>query len=97
MLNPTPADKMVDLEGHPYFLWDCDMTLTELQSGLQDPDPEVRAYLVGKLMRQGQARRRLHVRLSEGDPGALAAPGALPGKHPAVLDVAVRSLGSSLQ
>jgi len=54
MLNPTPADKMVDLEGHPYFLWDCDMTLTELQRGLQDTDPEVRAYLVAKLMRQAK-------------------------------------------
>ena len=54
MLSPTPIETMVDAEGHPYFLWDSDMTLAEFRSGLQDPDPEVRAYLVGKLMRQAK-------------------------------------------
>jgi hypothetical protein len=30
------------------------MTLSEFQAGLHDPDPEVRAYLMGKLMRQAK-------------------------------------------
>lgn len=54
MLSPTPAEKLVDSQGRPYFLWDCDMTLDELRDGLRDPDPAVRAYLVGKLMRQAK-------------------------------------------
>jgi hypothetical protein len=54
MLSPTPADKIVDSQGRPYFLWDCDMTLDELREGLRDPEPEARAYLIGKLMRQAK-------------------------------------------
>jgi hypothetical protein len=54
MLSPTPAEHLVDKEGHPYFLWDCDMTLDEFREGLRRPDPEARAYLVGKLMRQAK-------------------------------------------
>jgi hypothetical protein len=30
------------------------MTLDEFRRGLKDPNPEVRAYLVGKLMRQAK-------------------------------------------
>ena len=54
MLNPTRAEDLIDREGHPYFLWDSEMTLEEFRSGLRDPDPEVRAYLTGKLMRQAK-------------------------------------------
>lgn len=54
MLSPTPPEKLVDSQGHPYFLWDTEMTLAEFQSSLKDPDPEVRGYLVGKLMRQAK-------------------------------------------
>ena len=54
MLNPTPPDRLTDEQGRPYFLWDCDLTLAQFQQGLQDPDPEIRAYLVGKLMRQAK-------------------------------------------
>jgi len=54
MLAPTPADRLVDAQGRPYFLWDCEMTLDELRARLADPDPEVRAYLIGKLMRQAK-------------------------------------------
>ena len=39
MLSPTPPEKMVDTQGRPYFLWDCDMTLDEFRQGLADPDP----------------------------------------------------------
>ena len=54
MLNPTSPDRLTDRQGHPYFLWDSEMTLDEFRRGLQDPNPEVRAYLVGKLMRQAK-------------------------------------------
>jgi hypothetical protein len=53
-LNPTPREKLLDSQGRPYFLWDCDLTLEKFQQGLRDPDPDVRAYLVGKLMRQAK-------------------------------------------
>ena len=54
MLHFTPAERLTDREGRPYFLWDCNLTLAEFQEALRDPDPDVRAYLVGKLMRQAK-------------------------------------------
>lgn len=54
MLNPTPRDQMLDAKGRPYFLWDCDLDLDAFEDRLQDPDPEIRAYFLGKLMRQAK-------------------------------------------
>ena len=54
MLNFTPANQLTDGLGRPYFLWDCDLTLDQFRQALDDPDPEVRAYLTGKLMRQAK-------------------------------------------
>lgn len=54
MLSPTPPELLADAEGHPYFLWDSEMTLEDFRKGLQDPDADVRAYLLGKLMRQAK-------------------------------------------
>ncbi len=54
MLSPTPPEALTDAEGRPYFLWDCDLTVAQLQERLVDPDPEVRAYFVAKLMRQAK-------------------------------------------
>lgn len=54
MLSPTPREKLLDSEGRPYFLWDCDLTLEEFQERLRDPDANLRAYFVGKLMRQAK-------------------------------------------
>ena len=54
MLNPTPGEFLTDTFHRPYFLWDCDLTLEEFRQGLEDPDVEVCAYLVGKLMRQAK-------------------------------------------
>jgi len=54
ILNPTAPDRMVDAAGRPYFLWDVDMTPEWFRAGLRDPDLDVRAYLVGKLMRQAK-------------------------------------------
>lgn len=53
-LAPTPLDRLVDANGRPYFLWDEDLTLDMFRDRLIDPDPEVRAYYVGKLMRQAK-------------------------------------------
>lgn len=54
MLSFTPAERLTDGRGRPYFLWDSDLSLEQFKGALQDPDPEVRAYLVGKLMRQAK-------------------------------------------
>ena len=54
VLNPTPPDRLTDAEGRPYFLWDMNMSLDAFRAALRDDDPEVRAYLVGKLMRQAK-------------------------------------------
>lgn len=54
MLNPTPSDKLCDRDGHPYFLWDVEMTLEAFQLQLSDPDADIRAHAMGKLMRQAR-------------------------------------------
>ena len=54
VLAPTPAARLVDAQGRPYFLWDGDMTLDMFRVRLRDPDPDVRAYFLGKLMRQAK-------------------------------------------
>lgn len=52
LLNPTPAGQLVDSYGRPYFLWDTDLTLEAFCELLHDPDLEIQAYFVAKLMRQ---------------------------------------------
>lgn len=37
MLNPTPADRLCDAQGRPYFVWDVDLTLDQLREKLGDP------------------------------------------------------------
>jgi len=54
MLNPTPREKLLDPQGRPYFLWDVDLTLAEFEARLRDPEPQVRAYFLAKLMRQAK-------------------------------------------
>lgn len=54
VLAPTPPERLVDAHGRPYFLWDADLTIDEFRARLLDPDPEVRAYFLGKLMRQAK-------------------------------------------
>src|SRR6185295_8557194 len=53
-LAPTPPDRLVDAKGRPYFLWDEDLTLDMFRARLADPDPGIRAYYLGKLMRQAK-------------------------------------------
>ena len=54
MLNPTPLEKMLDAQRRPYFLWDGDCTVERFGELLEDADPQVRAYWIGKLMRQAK-------------------------------------------
>jgi hypothetical protein len=54
VLSFTPSERLTDPQGRPYFLWDCELTLAQFERALQDPDPEARAYLIGKLMRQAK-------------------------------------------
>jgi hypothetical protein len=54
LLCPTPAGKLLDGEGRPYFLWDVDLTIEELRERLGDADAEVAAYWAAKVMRQAK-------------------------------------------
>jgi hypothetical protein len=54
VLNPTPPERLVDAAGRPYFLWDTDMTLATFRERLIDPDADVRAHFLAKLMRQAR-------------------------------------------
>lgn len=54
LLRPTPPHLLVDERQRPYFLWDLDMTIDEFRQRLADPDRLVRAYFLGKLMRQAK-------------------------------------------
>ena len=54
VLNPTPRERMIDAAGRPYFLGDCDLTLDRFHGVLKDPNPVVRAYWIGKLMRRAK-------------------------------------------
>jgi hypothetical protein len=54
MLCPTPESRLCDAQGRPYFLWDNDLTLPEFLVHLRAEDEEVRAYWLGKLMRQAK-------------------------------------------
>ncbi len=40
MLCPTPPESLVDREGRPYFLWDCELTLEEFKKRLTHPDED---------------------------------------------------------
>jgi hypothetical protein len=54
MLNPPPSEKMVDRQQRPYFLWDCDLDIDQFRRRLRNPNLEIRAYFIGKLMRQAK-------------------------------------------
>jgi hypothetical protein len=54
MLNPTPPEKLCDRSGRPYFLWDVETTLEAFKAQLVDPDPDIRAHAIGKLLRQAR-------------------------------------------
>jgi hypothetical protein len=54
-LPPTSPDVLRD-EVHPYFLWWTDSTVGGLRERLRDPDPAVRHYWLGALLREANTR-----------------------------------------
>lgn len=54
MLCPTPMERLLDAKGRLTFLWDCELTMDELRARLASPDPEVRGYWLGTVMRQAK-------------------------------------------
>ncbi len=54
LIAPTPPERLLDSAGRPYFLWDTDTSVERFEALLASPDPEVRAYWLGKMMRQAK-------------------------------------------
>ncbi len=54
MLAATSPDRLIDAQGRPYFLWDCDLTLDQFRQALGDRDEAIQAFMIGKLMRQAK-------------------------------------------
>lgn len=54
MSAPTPRHSILDPQGRPYFLWDCDLTEEQFLANLHDRDADVRAATLGTLMRQAK-------------------------------------------
>ena len=55
MLPPT-SELLRDDATRPYFLWWVDATVGDLRGHLADPDPDVRAYWLGALLREANSR-----------------------------------------
>jgi hypothetical protein len=54
-LPPTSA-ALADDRTRPYFLWWTTATVRDLRRFLEDPDPDVRAYWLGALLREANTR-----------------------------------------
>ena len=54
ILNFTSSERMIDAKRRPYFLWDTEMSLDDFRRALRHDDLAVRAYFLGKLMRQAK-------------------------------------------
>ena len=54
-LPPTSVG-LTDDRTHPYFLWWTTATVGDLRARLADPDPDVRAYWLGALLREANTR-----------------------------------------
>ncbi len=54
-LPPTSPSLTEDLH-RPYFLWWTRASVADLRARLADPDPEVRAYWMGALLREANTR-----------------------------------------
>ena len=54
-LPPTTPSLLDDSE-RPYFLWWTEATIADLRARLADPDPDVRAYWTGALLREANTR-----------------------------------------
>jgi hypothetical protein len=56
MILPPTSEALRDDATRPYFLWWTDATVGDLRSKLRDPDPLVRAYWMGALLREANTR-----------------------------------------
>ena len=54
-LPPTTAS-LLDDNARPYFLWWTDATVRSFKEHLASPDPDVRAYWMGALLREANTR-----------------------------------------
>lgn len=54
MLVPTPAERLCDSDGRPYFLWDSHLTMEGLIEKLHSNDENERLYWVGVVLRQAK-------------------------------------------
>jgi hypothetical protein len=53
---PPPSATLSDDRTRPYFLWWTDATVGEFRARLADPDPDVRTYWMGALLREANTR-----------------------------------------
>ncbi len=51
---PTPADRLTDARGRPYFLWDVDVTLADWLDRIHDPDRERADYWLARALRDAK-------------------------------------------
>ena len=58
MVAPLPPTSPLLMEDshHPYFLWWSGASVADLRARLADPDPDVRAYWMGALLREANTR-----------------------------------------
>ncbi|PYQ48129.1 MAG: hypothetical protein DMF78_21980 [Acidobacteria bacterium] len=52
--NAPLSSDLDDPTAVPYFLWDQTITVAELRDRLASPDPDVKAYWMGKLLREAR-------------------------------------------
>ncbi len=53
---PPTSPELDTPDARPYFLWWLDATVADLRARLADPDPAVRAYWMGALLREANSR-----------------------------------------
>lgn len=51
---PTPADRLLDAQGRPYFLWDVTLTFEAWLAKLESPDLDERAYWLARALRDAK-------------------------------------------
>ena len=55
ILPPTQSD-LTSPSAKPYFLWWADCTVEQFRNHISDPDPSVKAYWLGALLREANSR-----------------------------------------
>lgn len=53
---PPTSPRLTEDAHRPYFLWWTTTTIAELRARIVDPDPDVRAYWVGAVLREANSR-----------------------------------------